>query len=366
VKRKFHKTFRTDEGCDGFNFQNFNVIPSTTAFRVMSLARAKETNASADLAAERLAKERLVTERADLRAILDDLNVGIVLLDQECQVLFVNRAFRRFWRISDAVAESRQSFVRLMYHGRGQTASSMSHYRLGEYLARQMKLIQAGKERPLHIRLTNGEVIQFRCKALPNGGRLLTYGNVSELAQQADALERLACVDGLTGLNNRRHFLVLAETEWSRFKRYGRPLAALVIDIDHFKAVNDTYGHDAGDEVIKAVAEVLRTHKRTSDIVGRLGGEEFVLLLPEATLDKALAAGERFRQLIADCAIVASGRRITVTISVGASVARADQKGFGEVLKEADIALYEAKRSGRNRVCRFDPDRPATLVAVAS
>jgi diguanylate cyclase (GGDEF)-like protein len=312
------------------------------------------------------ATERLATERADLRAILDDLNVGIVLLDQDCEVLFVNRAFRRFWRISDALAESRRSFVKLMYYGRGLTASSMSHYRLSEYLARQMKLIQAGGERPLHIRLTNGEVIQFRCKALPNGGRLLTYGNVSELAQQADALERLACVDGLTSLNNRRHFLVLAETEWSRFKRYGRPLAALVIDIDHFKAVNDTYGHDAGDEVIKAVAEVLRKHKRVSDIVGRLGGEEFVLLLPEATLDKALAAGERFRQLIADCAIVASSRRIAVTISVGASVARVSLNDFGEVLKEADIALYEAKRSGRNRVCRFDPDRPATLLAIAS
>ncbi len=159
---------------------------------------------------------------------------------------------------------------------------------------------------------------------------------------------------------------MLAETEWSRFKRYGRPLAALVIDIDHFKAVNDTYGHDAGDEVIKAVAEVLGAHKRVSDIVGRLGGEEFALLLPEATLDNALAAAERFRQLIADCPIVVPSRRIMVTISVGASVARANLNGFGEVLKEADIALYEAKRSGRNRVCRFDPDRPATLVDTAS
>ena len=162
-----------------------------------------------------------------------------------------------------------------------------------------MKLIQTGEEQPLHIRLANGAVIQFRCKMLTNGGRLLTYGNVSELAHHADALERLASIDGMTGLNNRRHFLVLAEIEWARFKRYGRPLGVLMIDVDRFKAVNDTFGHAAGDHVIKAVAEVLQKHKRSSDISGRFGGEEFVLLLPEANLDSALAAGERLRKLVA-------------------------------------------------------------------
>ena len=91
----------------------------------------------------------------------------------------------------------------------------------------------------------------------------------------------------MTGLNNRRHFLVLARNEWARFKRYGRPLALLMIDIDQFKSVNDTYGHDVGDEVIKAVAGVLQAGKRTTDIVGRLGGEEFAMMLPEATLDNA-------------------------------------------------------------------------------
>ena len=227
-----------------------------------------------------------------LRAIVDDLNYGIVVLDQERRVQFVNRAFRRFWRVPDELAESRQSFVRLMYHGRGVAAYAVAHDRLGDYVARQMDLIRTGEERPLNIELANGEVIQFRCKALPNGGRLLTYGNVSELAHQAEALERLASVDGMTGLNNRRHFLVLAETEWSRFRRYGRPLAFLMIDIDLFKSINDKYGHDVGDEVIKSVADILQK-QAPSDIAGRLGGEEFALVLPEATLDSALAAAER-------------------------------------------------------------------------
>ena len=293
-----------------------------------------------------------------LRAIVDDLNYGIVVLDPERRVQFINRAFRRFWRVPDELAESRQSFVRLMYHGRGVAAYAVSHDRLGDYVAKQMDLIRTGEDRPLNIELANGEVIQFRCKALPNGGRLLTYGNVSELAHEAEALERLASVDGMTGLNNRRHFLVLAESEWSRFRRYGRPLALLMIDIDLFKSINDKYGHDVGDDVIKSVAEVLQNNKRTSDVAGRLGGEEFALILPEATLDSALTAAERLRQLVADGAINVEGHRLSVTISIGASAGDADMSGVDELLKQADIALYEAKRSGRNRVCRFDRCKP--------
>ena len=303
--------------------------------------------------------EDLGAQVAALRGIVDELNVGIVLLDQERRVQFINRTFRRFWRVPAEMIESDLTFVRLMYHGRGMKAYAVSHDRLGEYVEKQMDLIRTGEERPLQIRFANGAVIQFRCKALPNGSRLLTYGNVSELAREADALERLACADGMTGLNNRRHFLVLAESEWSRFQRYRRPLALLIMDIDLFKSVNDKYGHDVGDQVIKSVAEILQKHKRSSDIAGRLGGEEFALMLPEATLDSATMAAERLRQLVADQVIAVEGHRIPVTISVGASECRVETRGIDELIKEADVALYEAKRSGRNRVCRFDRDKRA-------
>jgi diguanylate cyclase (GGDEF)-like protein len=301
----------------------------------------------------------VAAELAALRAIVDDLDHGVVVLDKERQVRFVNRAFRRFWRVPDEIAESRQSFLKLMYHGRGTKAYAVSADKLGDYVEKQLALIRIGDDRAFSIRLADGAVIQFRCKALPDGGRLLTYGNVSELTKQADEIERLACVDGLTGLNNRRHFLALAQGEWSRFRRYGRPLALLMIDIDFFKSVNDQYGHDAGDEVLKAVTETLQKHKRSSDIGGRLGGEEFVLLLPEATLDSAVLAAERLRRVVAERAIPAAGTRLSVTISVGASASDPAMSGFDELSKQADVALYEAKRSGRNRVCRFGNDQPA-------
>jgi diguanylate cyclase (GGDEF)-like protein len=306
----------------------------------------------------------ITAQLSALRAIVDELNVGLVLLDQERRVQFINRAFRRFWRVPDDMVRSDLTFAELMYHGRGMRAYAVSPDRLDDYVAKQLDLIQTGEERPLHIRFGNGAVIQFRCKALPNGSRLLSYGNVSELAQHADALERLASVDGMTGLNNRRNFLALAEIEMSRFKRYGRPLALLMIDIDFFKSINDRYGHDAGDEVIKAVADILQNHKRTSDIVGRLGGEEFALILPESTFDSAVAAGDRLRQFIAERTINVHGRSIEITVSVGVSVCRGETCLTGELLKEADIALYEAKRTGRNRVCRFTPEKSSSAATA--
>ncbi len=311
--------------------------------------------AASDAEAADLARPDPAAQLAALRAIVDDLDYGIVALDAQRNVQFVNRTFRRFWRVPDDVAESRPNFIKLMYHGRGNAAYAVAPHALGDYLARQLEAIRTGRDGALNIRLTSGEVIRFHCKALPDGGRLLTYGNVSDLVREAEALERLAAIDGMTGLNNRRNFLSLAETEWARFRRYGRPLALLMCDIDHFKRVNDSYGHDAGDEVIKTVADILQKQKRASDIVGRLGGEEFALVLPEATLDSAVAAGERLRKLVAEHVIAVGGERVAVTISVGASVCDAATAGVEELIKQADLALYEAKRSGRNCVCRFTP-----------
>jgi diguanylate cyclase (GGDEF)-like protein len=294
----------------------------------------------------------IAAELAALRAIVDGLEAGIVVLDKDRRVQYVNRAFRRFWRVPDNAADSRETFVKLMYDGRGINAYTVPSDQLGDYIAKQLARIRSGDRRPLRIRLANGEVVQFHCKALPDGGRLLTYDNMSELADEAETLERRAGVDGLTGLNNRRHFLALAAGEWSHFQRYGRPLALLMIEIDSFKSpINDSASAD--DAVIKAVAEILQRHKRGSDIAGRLSGNEFALMLREATQDNALAAAERLRHLVAERTIVVAGRRIAVTISIGASICRAEMSGLDELLKEADLGLFEARRAGGNRVCRF-------------
>jgi diguanylate cyclase (GGDEF)-like protein len=173
-------------------------------------------------------------------------------------------------------------------------------------------------------------------------------------AEQLNAdLEILATTDGLTSLLNRRHFESLARVEWARFQRYGRPLSLLVLDIDKFKSVNDRFGHDTGDLVIKAVAHICKSTKRQPDVLARIGGEEFVLLLPETDEDAAGIAAERLRKAVEEHPLsLPDGATLQVTISIGLAGAALSMASFEVLLKRADEALYEAKNSGRNRVSR--------------
>ncbi|MBF0562518.1 MAG: diguanylate cyclase [Alphaproteobacteria bacterium] len=178
--------------------------------------------------------------------------------------------------------------------------------------------------------------------------------DITERKHMEAELRRLATTDGLTGTFNRRHFMVLAEEEYSRAARYGRPLAFLMLDIDHFKRINDTYGHPVGDEAIKALARVCMTMIRPHDSLGRLGGEEFAILLPESSRDGALILAERLRLAVAEIRVhaapTAAEATISFTASIGAAVLEPDDFSAAAILSRADQALYLAKNGGRNRV----------------
>lgn len=161
-------------------------------------------------------------------------------------------------------------------------------------------------------------------------------------------LRRLASSDPLTGLPNRRRLVERGEEEIRRARRYRRPLAALVMDLDHFKSINDLYGHVGGDAALKATAAACRKTLRDVDMFGRLGGEEFVAVLPETSLDEAAAAGERLRSALA-CLIVDETNDLRLTASFGAAVLR-NGENFTDLLARADAAMYCAKRAGRDRV----------------
>lgn len=162
-------------------------------------------------------------------------------------------------------------------------------------------------------------------------------------------LELLANRDGLTGLINRRHFMLLAEQELARAQRYRRPLTVGMADLDHFKRLNDTYGHAAGDAVLKSFAAQVGDTLRQSDLVCRYGGEEFAFLFPEVAIDEAMRLAERLRERFSAFEIaIPDGRLVRVTFSMG--LADATSLPLEGALKRADEALYEAKRSGRNRI----------------
>ncbi|MDP1989797.1 MAG: diguanylate cyclase [Syntrophales bacterium] len=168
---------------------------------------------------------------------------------------------------------------------------------------------------------------------------------------------QISVTDELTDLFNRRGFFQLGEREFERALRFGRPLSALMLDIDHFKRVNDTYGHPVGDKVLQALADCIRQNTRGIDVAGRYGGEEFTLLLPETDLPVAIQIAERLRQSIADLRIpICRGKgdtppiQIRINVSIGVAFMQPDIPNLSILIERADQALYRAKDSGRNRV----------------
>ena len=164
-------------------------------------------------------------------------------------------------------------------------------------------------------------------------------------------LREEATRDALTGLYNRRYLEETLKRELVRAAREGHPLSILMVDIDHFKQLNDTYGHQAGDKVLRATGSLLQQHARTSDIPCRYGGEEFVVVLPDMSLEAAWGRAEQVRRDFADLRIAFGDAQLAVAMSIGVSVYPGHGKTADELICAADKALYEAKQTGRNKVC---------------
>jgi len=172
-----------------------------------------------------------------------------------------------------------------------------------------------------------------------------------ELRLRNAELDQLSRIDALTGLHNRRHIDEILEKAGAAAVRHSQPLSVLILDIDHFKHVNDTYGHPGGDVVLVEFARRLRQAARANDVVGRWGGEEFVLISPQTDRDGAIALGERARADIADEAVQVGDERVAVTVSVGCA---SGVEPVATLVAKADAALYRSKAGGRNRVTAAD------------
>ena len=164
-------------------------------------------------------------------------------------------------------------------------------------------------------------------------------------------LEDMARTDSLTRLANRPAFMERANSEFSRARRYSRSLSVIMIDIDHFKSINDQHGHAAGDEVLRQLGQHCSSRLRDSDFLGRIGGEEFVLLLPDTAQDSAYHVAERMREQLSKTSIVLdNGITLGITASFGVAAMNQEDADFNAILQRADTAMYEAKHGGRNQV----------------
>jgi len=199
----------------------------------------------------------------------------------------------------------------------------------------------------------NGEV-QYVCFTLFDATDTSIYQ--SKLKETTEKLRDLSSRDGLTQIFNRRYVEEALEKEFSRARRYGNKLSVILTDIDFFKKVNDVHGHLAGDEVLRVVSQRLVNGLRDADILGRYGGEEFMVVLPETDNQGAQVLAERLRNIVQAEPIETAGESLTINISLGVSELYENTAAYAQLIAEADLALYQSKENGRNCTTLFRPD----------
>jgi len=228
---------------------------------------------------------------------------------------------------------------------------------------RHAKLVQQNSARVVvDLNSTNGTYVNdqtIKSHALKNGDRLKIGDTIFKYLTGHDVessyheeIYRMTIIDGLTGIFNKRYFTESLDREVARARRYRRELSLLMFDLDHFKNVNDTYGHLAGDHVLKDLARLIQTRSRREETFARYGGEEFIMLLPETAIEGAAELAEQLRAKVEQHQFVFEGEIIPITISVGVAALGSEHTDVTTFLKSVDEKLYEAKNDGRNRVAR--------------
>jgi diguanylate cyclase (GGDEF)-like protein/PAS domain S-box-containing protein len=301
-----------------------------------------------DITGRRQAEDQLQRSVTQLHGLLGSSPVGVLIEDVAGSVLFANERMAEMFRLPHADLVS------------GHIQRLLAEPLDAEMLAELIATRGSYRDVELEYRLDGGENLTVLRSAVRTdyAGKAAIVSwlyDISPLkAAQADLLH-LATRDPLTGLANRSHFLARGGEALALAARYGRPLSVLLLDLDGFKLVNDTWGHAAGDAILQLTAQTCLSQLRTVDLLGRLGGEEFAVLLPETGLEGAIAVAERLRLRIAEARTSVAGSAVGITTSIGVAdltsgtVSASD--GLDSLLALADRALYAAKRGGRNRVC---------------
>jgi len=319
-------------------------------------------------------------QEAILQCIVERISVGIVAVDGDMNVVLWNRFMEIHSGRSSGELVGRDLFSCFPELPRAWLERKLRNvFQLGSFA------FSSWEERPYlfqfpHNRPITGGVdyMQQDCTFIPvkdASGKVVrvcitildatdTYVYQRRLHEAMGALEEASRRDALTGCFSRAYLEEQLALEFHRVKRYGGELSLILFDLDHFKRVNDVYGHLAGDEVLRTVIDRLRRPIRSLDLLGRYGGEEFVLVLPGTELGSAMMVGERVRMLVAQEPVAFQSALIPVSISLGVTTLRSEVKRYEDLIQEADLALYQSKAQGRNRTsCHFADIKPPPLHA---
>ncbi len=297
-----------------------------------------------DITAQMINEQALMENEQTLRSILEILPYPIYITRPASgQVLFVNRkTCLLFQQSAGHLLRSKSIDFFASAKEREDLRQLLSTVRDIRDIEAQMKT-SSGREFPAEI-----AAIAMVYDGAP--AILVALNDISQRKEMEAELFSQATTDELTGISNRRHFFMQAERELNRAKRFGRPLATMMLDLDYFKSINDNHGHAVGDEVLQGFVKRALESLRVSDIIGRLGGEEFAVIMPETSLEAAEAAAERLRAHLAERPLIAGRTALEVTVSVGVASYGEEDKTIDVFLNRADKALYVAKNGGRNKV----------------
>lgn len=285
-----------------------------------------------------------------MSAYLDESPDGILVVDADNEIKTWNRRFLEIWNIPEAVMEARDGDAALQSVEEQLVDPDPFVERVKELYASLDE-----EEHGVRIKMKDGRILERYSRGLhgPEGkywGRIWFYRDVTELQRMTDELIHRSLTDSLTGIANRRALFEALKKEYVRAQRYAYPLSVLMLDLDHFKQVNDRFGHATGDAVLREFVEILRPEIRDSDYFVRMGGEEFSILLPECSLTSARQLAERLCQTVAAHTFDNPEGSFSVTVSIGVATITEIDVTPDLLLKRADQCLYAAKSEGRNRV----------------
>jgi diguanylate cyclase (GGDEF)-like protein len=300
--------------------------------------------------------------------VVERVGFGIFVLDREMNVLMWNRFMQDHSGLSAEMVVGKSIFASFPELPRvWLTRKLESVFQLGSFAFSSWEqrpyLFKFDHDRPI----TGGvDFMQQDCTFMPLTRErevvavCVTISDVTHVSivqrEREEAVAKLqeyADRDGLTGIANRRYFEARLRDEYTRWQRYGGEMSVLLFDLDHFKKINDQFGHGVGDTVLREMAQRVAQVVRVQDTFGRFGGEEFALLLPCTPIEDAMLVAEKIRHTIGDTPVEVQGVQVPVTASVGAAAARAGIPNYDVLINEADAALYSAKRQGRNRSVAF-------------
>jgi diguanylate cyclase (GGDEF)-like protein/PAS domain S-box-containing protein len=298
-----------------------------------------------DITDRKRVEQALEEQKAFHDALVENIPGVFCVLDEEGNYMRWNSNLNRLTGLCDRELYKRSSLLTIAEEDREEAARKLQEIFERGYVKSVLHVIS--KDRGIRAFLMTGRRFEVNKKPYVVGVGIDTTDHIAMIT----ALEREARTDGLTEVANRTHFVARAVDEFARCRRYGHALSVWILDLDHFKAVNDNHGHQAGDMVLRTLVDTSRQTLRDWDVMGRMGGEEFGVLLPETDAEQALLVAERLRQTVASTVVPVGADTVSVTVSIGIATMRDEDKDVHALLGRADRALYDAKNTGRDKVC---------------